>query len=326
MKSRVMLPYIVVAVALFSSVANAKADLATVQAKMVDNSTEWGFPLQTGQIVVSESSAPINLIYLLLYPEFSTFVHVGILEVTKEGHFVYDAGGTYKLGGGAAPPTDNVSGYVKKSSFSDFLEDVGGTVSIYAPPVGIDLDAVIAYAKQQVAGHTPFDAYFNYTDHSRLYCAEFVAQALEAGGVYPYSTVPIKPNASMRVVLDWLKVRDEKILPVYQLLKANNWVGTLSKTDTLTELEVDRAVKYELYRRFTPDQKLGNVLDWGGLGVELQHPIIQFRQAAFTSFDKQKLYTVADIGKKVSQLADVYLGDFLGGKSIPECKIDFSRC
>ncbi|OQX01965.1 MAG: hypothetical protein BWK73_44295 [Thiothrix lacustris] len=315
----------VAVVALCSSVANANVDLLTVQTKAKNTATELGIPLRSGQIVVTESSAPINLIYLLLYPEFSTFVHVGILDVTKEGSFVYDAGGTYKLGGGSNPPTDNVSGYVKRASFASFLEDVGGTVSIYDPPAGVDVSAVIAYAKQQTAQRTPFDAYFHYADHTRLYCAEFVAQALEAGGAHSHFLVAIKPNASMRVVLNWLKVKDEKILPVYQLLKVNNWVGTLSKTHTLTELEVDRAIKYALYQRFTPDQKLGNVLDWGALGVELQQPIVQFRQAAFALFDKHKLYAVADIAQKVNQLANIYLGVF-DGENMSECAIDFSRC
>ncbi|MDD5392938.1 MAG: YiiX/YebB-like N1pC/P60 family cysteine hydrolase [Thiothrix sp.] len=303
----------------------ARANLAAVQGVIIDGASAWGVPLKTGQIVATESAVPINVMYLLLYPEFSPFVHVGIVEVDHGDAYVYEAGGTYKLSAGAAPPTDNVSGYVRRTPLGDFLHEMGGTASVYESPTGVDLVKVLAYAKQHTASKTPFDAYFNYTDRSRLYCSEFVAAAFEAGGKIPYATVPVKPNTSMRVVLDWLKVKDRQILPVYQLVKQERWAGTISENYTLTELKVDRAVKAELYQRFTPDQKLGNVLAWGVGDVGLQPPIEQFRKAAFDAFDKQKNYNAAEVLQKVRQLAKSYLGEFDGGV-ISVCSIDFSLC
>ncbi|WP_020560228.1 YiiX/YebB-like N1pC/P60 family cysteine hydrolase [Thiofilum flexile] len=284
-----------------------------------------GIPLQTGQIIVTESPEPLNTLYMLLYPEFSPFIHVGIVEVEGNQAFVYESSGDYKLGLDQKPPTDHVTGHVRRITLTEFINESGGTVSFYSPPNGINLAKVIQYSQNQVSAQTPFDAYFNYTDHSRLYCSEFIAMALEAGGAPPYRTVPMKLNPSLQVVVNWLKVRDRTILPVEQLVTPQRWVGTLSQTHTLTALKIDRAIKAELYRRFTTNQKLGNILAWKGRGVGFQPSITTFREKTFATFDDATTYSAAQVLAQVEEMANKYLGPFTGAK-VSVCKIDFSLC
>ncbi len=298
-----------------------------VNVKLVNSPSpsKWGVPLETGQIVVTESPIPINTLYLLLYPQYSPFIHVGIVDVSGGDVGVYEASGTYKLGMGSAPPTDNISGHVRRISLDDYLQENGGTATFYQPPAGVDMSKVLAYAQHHVDSKTPFDPYFNYRDRSSLYCSEFVAAAFEAGGVPAYSTVPMKPNRSTQVVMAWLKVNDRDILPVDRLTSTARWLGTISQTYTLTELKVDRTVKAELYQRFTDNQKLGNILAWEGMNVAFQPPVAQFKEQAFAAFDKDEFYTAEQVLHKVGELADESLGDFDAG-NISECKIDFSHC
>lgn len=299
---------------------------AQVNPKLLGTSSfnKWGLPLKTGQIVVTESPEPINTIYMLLYPQFSPFIHVGILELEDDQAYVYESSGEYKLGLDNKPPTDHVEGYVRRIPLTQYISEYGETVSFYQPP-NADLSKVLQQAKQHADAKTPFDAYFNYTDRSRLYCSEFVAHAFEAGGAPAYRTVPMQLNASMQTIVSWLKVKDRAILPVEQLIAHSNWVGTISTKYTLTELKADRAVKAQLYQRFTSNQKLGNILAWGGTSVSFQPAVANFKQQALTAFDKNQTYSAAQVASKVSELADQYLGKF-EIRNIALCKLDFSLC
>ena len=285
----------------------------------------WQKQLKAGQVIVTESPVTLNIIYLLLYPEFSTFVHTGILDVEGSQVYVYESTGMMILGFGSGPSTDHISGRAKKTPLNEFLSDVGGTVSIYDVPANIKTQRVLAYAKQQVANKTPFDPYFDYADHSKLYCSEFVALALEAGGNQTYSLVAMKPNASTAKMSEWLKLKSKYILPVNRLIQPENWVATISQQYTLTELKLDRAIKAEIYQRFTPEQKLGNVLAWRGLDANFQPTIERFREAVFNAFTLGKDYPTSEILGKVKKLAALHLGEF-EHPSVSECKIDFSSC
>ena len=326
-----MKPWMLAVCFLFSSLSvsvNAATPITSHVNAQLANSTgysKWGIPLATGQIVVTESPVPINTLYMLLYPEFSPFIHVGIVEVNKDNAYVYESSGEYKLGIGDHPPTDNVSGHVRRITLEQYITESGGTVSFYTPPKGVDLTQVLQYAQTHTTAKTPFDAYFNYTDRSKLYCSEFVAAAFEAGGSPAYRTVPMKLNPSLQTVVNWLKVKDRTILPVHQLVAAQKWVGTVSQTHTLTELKIDRATKAELYQRFTANQKLGNILAWGGTGMYFQPPITEFKDQAFAAFDQSKPYSAEQVLTKVGELADTYLGLF-DTRNMSICKIDFSRC
>ena len=123
----------------FSSSTVIARDFLTVQNRGKSSaaySEKWGLPLQKGQLIVTESSQPINIVYLLLYPKYSPFVHVGILDSDGEDFYVYEASGTYKLGFNGKPPTDNVSGYVRRITLDEYLEETGGTASFYqVPPI-----------------------------------------------------------------------------------------------------------------------------------------------------------------------------------------------
>lgn len=316
------------ALCVFSLESKSATDVLTVQsgvASSVPALGQWGLPLQTGQIVVTESPVPINIIYLFLYPEYSPFIHVGIIEVEGNDAFVYEASGVYTLGFGGKPPTDNVSGHVRRITLDDYLRETGGTATFYNAPAGLNIGKMLQYARSHAELKTPFDPYFNYSDRSKLYCSEFVAAAFEAGDTSTYRTVPMKLNRSMQVIMNWLKVTDKNILPVYQLVARSHWIGTISQNYTLTELKVDRAIKAELYQRFTADQKLGNVLAWGTMDVAFQPAVTAFRQAAFAAFDKNKAYPADYVLSEVKRLADIHLGQFNSAK-VAICKIDFSLC
>ena len=126
-----MKPWMLAVCFLFSSLSvsvNAATPITSHVNAQLANSTgysKWGIPLATGQIVVTESPVPINTLYMLLYPEFSPFIHVGIVEVNKDNAYVYESSGEYKLGIGDHPPTDNVSGHVRRITLSNTLPSRG---------------------------------------------------------------------------------------------------------------------------------------------------------------------------------------------------------
>lgn len=265
--------------------------------------------LKSGQIIATESSDPINIIYLLLYPKFSPLVHGGLISEEQGEFFVYEAAGDYKISLSSKPPTDSIRGEVRRTPLSSFIQQ-GRTVSVYT---GLSrhpsaTQRAITWARSQWKKRVPFDAYFNYQDDSALYCAEFLALALEKGNGRKYSPVQAKKNRSLKVLLNWLKIKDTMIMPLYQLVAPKDWVLTASLDFSKSELNISRLVKYNLFERFTASQKVGNLLYWSSTKVGFRKSVRDFNNLAMA--EAKNTHSEASLDRAVEGIANTILGDF----------------
>lgn len=293
----------------------------------------WKQALKTGHILLTDSPKPTNFLILAMYPEFSPFFHVGIIEVEGDNIFVYEANGEINklsamagLAGGSAP-SDSIIGHVKKTPLDVFLSE-SRTISIFSPPPQADIQALVNFSDYHAKSRTPFDAYFDAADSTRLYCSEFVSLALRTAGVKGNFLVKMRNNPSLQKVRNWMKVPDNSIIPGYKLVSPGSWVGTVSLDYSELELQVDRAIKLELYQRFSANQKVGNVVNFGG-DDDFVKEIKQFRQIAFALFEKQKgRISVDEVVRKVRSAADSILGTMNDRYRMPysRCSINLKNC
>lgn len=307
---------------------SASEDFLSVEMKFV-NSADWVSTLQTGDVLLSESSDAMDFMVLLLYPRFSPFFHVGVVEVGEDKKvYVHDANGELKKLGSGDAPSDYIGGRVKRASLEEFVQEAR-TVSWFRPTAGFNKARLLDYLNLHSTQSTPFDPYFNSSDHTKLYCTEFVALAFAQAGGGHVKALPMRVNKSAEVVLDWMKVRDRQLIPAYVLVDPKSWLGTVSYDYSRSGLFADRSVKYELYRRFTANQKVGNVMDFGSASVEFRDYVEAFRERAYASLESRPdrdTLSAQVIFKMVHQLADDMLGRLGQNESMPVCQIDLHAC
>ena len=184
-----------------------------------------------------------------------------------------------------------------------------GYVEIYDPPPGLDVAAALDYARRHTERGTPFDPYFDETEHAALYCSEFVALALHAGGQPLAALLPSRSNPSLRRALDWLGVRAHRSWQPGTLVAEGTHIATLSSDRTRSQAAVHFAVREELHRRFTADQRIGFVFRWTGQGLALRAPVAAFMRAAERLVDSDAPPPpAARLRRQIRALADARLG------------------
>jgi len=237
-----------------------------------------GLPLQSGQLVVSDSGEADSLLMSILGEQYTPYGHAGILSIEDGKAYVYEG---YALLWPflSGPPTDAMHGRIRRVTLDQYIGRQQVT-AIFDPEPGVDQAAVVAFARARHEDGTEFDPYFDWRDHTRLYCTEFVALALHAGGRTLPTPVRVRDNASLRVALDWLKVQAPAIVTAGSLTAAAERVALISRRLTAREVDAYFAAKRELHRRFTDDQKLGNIWSWSWRGLRLRPQIEAFLEAS----------------------------------------------
>lgn len=282
-----------------------------VEAGGDDGGTRYaGLPVRTGQIVVSEQGSANSLFLSLLVAENRPYVHTGIIVVEAGRAVVYEANGRMQPSFGNQPLTQNVVGGMRRLDLGTFLEQ-NRFVAIYDPPPAADRERIGAFARESYMSRLPFDAWFDRSDPSKVYCSEFTALALAAGGVPTRGTSPMNPNESVRVILAWLGITTPDIIPPAAIIADASRVGLFSRRDSPAQIEAYFAAKAELHRRFTPDQKLGNVLYLPPLGgLKFRPEVAAFMAAAHTAATGWDDLPPAAIDQRVRALATQALGPF----------------
>lgn len=230
--------------------------------------------LRSGQVLVTDSAGTLALFFSLFAGDFSPFVHTGILVMESGKPFVYETYGEIQPRLGRRP-TDLIQGRVKRSPLPEFVKR-GKYVEIYELPEGVDAERVTGYVQDQFARQTPFDPYFRYDEHDALYCTELTALALGAGGWEQPDLLPFPDNPSLTRVRHWLGITDRGTVHAQQLIAPDRFIAALSVLRQQERFHVYIELKRELHRRFTADQKLGNLFDWNGTSLELRPPITEF--------------------------------------------------
>ena len=237
-----------------------------------------GLRLRSGQLIASDAGGADSLLLSLMGEQFTPFLHAGILAIEDGEAFVYESYATIRpfiVG----PPTAAMRGRIRRITLERFLGRQRVT-AIFDPPASVDKSAVAAFARARHLDGTPFDPYFDWRDRSALYCTEFAALALHAGGAPLPRAVPIRNNRSLRVALKWLRISAPEIVTVAALTQDAKRVAIISRRLDTLEVEAYFAAKRELHARFTADQKLGNVWSWSPFGLRLRPHIVEFFQAS----------------------------------------------
>jgi len=242
-----------------------------------------GLPLRSGQLVLSEAPGAYSFLFALGPERHFDFTHAAVLAMEDGQAFVYEMTGEYKLGF-EERVTDGVEGFCRRLPLADYCA-ANLYVEIFDPPEGVDGEQVAAWAQARYREQPPFDAYFDYTEHERLFCTEFVALALEAGGAPPVELVPVRQQPSLQQLLEWFGVKRDVCLPAGLLADPERRVAALGLLPTPTAARCYFAAKEELHRRFTDDQRMGNVFEMQGFAdIALRPEVFQFLNRAVNLF------------------------------------------
>ena len=240
----------------------------TVVSETQDPATWRGLPIENGQIILNEHRGAASLFVSFTAGKFSQYVHAGVI--------VFDAGTpyVYESFGRLVPlpwrrPNEHMGGGVRRVSLEAFLSR-GGIVAIYAPGPEIDRESLVRFARERMREHKAFDGRYDADDADRYYCVEFVARALEAAGSAPIPATPVSRNPSMQVALGWLGIGTSGLLLADDLVARYRRVVLLSEHDSAAGISRYFGLKRELHRRFTADQRLGNVLYWRWQSLRLR--------------------------------------------------------
>ncbi len=270
--------------------------------------------LRSGQLVVSEQGTAMSLLFALAAAKFAPFVHSGVVSVENGHAYVYEAVGKVRaiLGDN---PMDSIRGRIRRRKLTEYVERQK-YVEIYEPPPGTDPEAIAAYARRAYADKVPFDAYFDSEDRSAFYCTEFLAAAIEASGGATVAQIPYRDNPSFHLVFSWLEIRAPGAYLAGSFAVPERFVAAFSNGVTLRTARVHAAVNREIHRRFTSEQKLGNVFVWSGRTPQLRPDVRAFRSASFDLFpDASSPPGQGEADRAVMSLAERMFGPVKGESS-----------
>jgi hypothetical protein len=233
-------------------------------------------PLASGQIVLSESGGALSLFFALFAEDFSDYVHAGLIAVEDGKPYVYESVGVAWPSFGRAP-TYAIRGTARRLPFSSFVRRYQ-FVAIYDPAPELDVEVALAFARDAVARGVPFDPFFG-LDSETLYCTEFVAAALEAGGAARVRQTALRSNRSLGVALRWLGIEATRVILAKDLVDPAREVARVSAHRNPEEAPLYFAQKRELHARFTPDQRLGAVFRWGMGSLHLRASVRDYLAA-----------------------------------------------
>jgi hypothetical protein len=271
--------------------------------------TFLGLPLRSGQVILTESQGGLAIFLSLIPERFFRFTHAGIVAIEDGEAWVYDMSGAVGVPCGGTP-LDAISGGMRRLRLLDYMAP-NLYAEVFDLPPGVDGQKVVAWARRKYAEKVQFDAYFDYTDHEKLFCTEMVELALEAGGKPPVALVPTRTSThpSLRATLGYLKVPLDTALPAGLFDDPARRVGALGIVGSMTSAACFYEAKRELHRRFTPDQKLGNLFIFNTGDMVLRPELEAFLRAAVHLFDGARVApSEAAIALAVRELADDTFG------------------
>ena len=246
-----------------------------------------GLALHSGQIVLTESPDATSYMFVLLPKDFYPFTHAAIISIEDGEPWVYDVTGEVKTFPLKKKLMDNVKGKMYRRKLFEYIAP-NLFAEIYEPPPGADGEKIAAYARQKYKDGVEFDAYFDFNDHTRLFCTELVALAVENAGGEPPKPVPSNPNPSVVDGMKWIGVPPGYGMPAGLFADPSRYVGALGQFPTRTSAWLYQEAKRELHRRFTMDQRLGFVLTLDGNGrIDVRPEITAFAVKASHLFDSE---------------------------------------
>jgi hypothetical protein len=244
-----------------------------------------GLPIRSGQLVLTESPDATSYVFVLIPQKFHPFTHAAVISVEDGEPWVYDVTGEVKTFPLKRRLMDNVKGKMYRRRLFEYVAP-NLYAEIYDPPEGADGAKIAAYVRQKYAEGVEFDSYFDFHDHSRLFCSELVALAVAHAGGPPMKPEPSNPNPSVIEGMRWLGVPKGEALPAGAFAHPSRYVGALGQFPTRTSAWLYFEAKQELHRRFTKDQRLGFLLTMDNNGrVDVRPEITAFTFRAARLFE-----------------------------------------
>lgn len=270
-----------------------------------------GSPFRTGQIVLSEAPGPYGILFTLAPDRFFRFTHSALIVTDEHGEpFVYDMSAAFKPTL-ATTPEGSLFGGIRRTPLADYV-GMHLYVEVFEPPTSVAPDKVLAKVGELERQHVPFDAAWDFHDHGALFCSEFVVLALAAGGAAVPPLVPLTHNPSLRTVLTWFGVRSSESLPAAALPRGRR-VAAFAVWPLRAMAEAYIEAKRELYRRFTDEQNIGNLLELDRYDVTLRAPVARFLDESPKLFASARgRPSEAELRGAVRTLADRIFGVFPG--------------
>jgi hypothetical protein len=260
-----------------------------------------------GQVVASEQGSAQGLLLSLFAAEPHLYVHTGLVAHEGDEVVVYETQGQLRAEIGGTPAS-RISGGVRRVAWNDFAK-AQRFIAVFDPPPGVDADRAVAYARARLGA--PFDALFDARDDTRLYCTELTARALSAGGWGP-EPVAFSANPSLQVVISWMGIEAPELYSPASIVGPLTQVAIFSRYHSPRQLNAYFAAKLEIYRRFTADQRIGNVIDYSQFtGLRLRQPVQDFLaavNAAAATWPPAADPADPELAQRVRALATLYLG------------------
>jgi hypothetical protein len=296
-----------------STATTGRMNILDAKAAPPGTPTYLGMPLRTGQLVLTEAPGAYSFAFELIPEKFYPFTHVAIVAIENGEPIVYDVTGEYKATGLHTKLLANVHGGMRRTPFYEYVTP-NLYAEIYDPPAGADGEKIAAFARQKFTEAVEFDAFFQYEDHSKLFCTELVNLAIMNAGGKPVSLVPARENASLKLALQWLDVPHSYVLPAGLYKDDSRYVGALGQFTSRTAAYSYFEAKREISRRFTPDQRLGFLFEMHSTGDISTRPELDgFVDRATHLFDQSNEKDLPPPGDPritaaVRKLADAMLG------------------
>ncbi len=275
----------------------------------------YGLPLKSGQIVVTESPDNTSWMFLLIPDKYYPFTHGGVIAIEDGKPYVYDTSGAVKFLPLDSRVLDNVSGKARRTPFYDYVSP-NLYAEVYDLPAGVDASKVVSFVRKQYENGTEFDAFFNFDDHSKLFCTEMIELALRAGGDKPRELEQSNPNPSIVEGMKWLAVKPGvAALPAARFIEPSRYVGAMGRFNNRAAAYAYFEAKREVFRRFTMNQRLGYLFSLNGNGTfELRPHLALYADRALHLFENdENPPPIGDprIAQAVRELADEMFGPFL---------------
>src|SRR5690606_20508562 len=144
---------------------------------------------------------------------------------------------------------DNVKGKMYRRKLFEYVAS-NFHAEIYDPPPGADGEKIAAYVRKKYEEGVEFDAFFDFHDHSRLFCSELVALAIEHAGGPKLTPQESNPNPSVVEGMRWLGVPPGEALPAGMFADPSRFVGALSQFPNRASAWAYFEAKKEVHRRF----------------------------------------------------------------------------
>lgn len=264
-----------------------------------------GVPLKSGQIIVSDSNTALNFTVTLTDTEYHPYTHAGIISVERGKPYVYHAIAQLRLLFNGSP-TDLTKGAITRTSLNTFINDKA-VVAIYNPQSEAIGRSISEFAIRSHAEKLRYDALFDAVDRSKVYCSEFIVSAIEDAGGNPIQLRARNKHRSIDTIYNWLSIEANAHYFVKDLVSQDNRVALLSASLRSDQISRYFALREELYRRFTPDQKLGNIMRWTGFGPAFRPQISLFIQRGIDESFRAR-HRGETLPEWVMALADEVLG------------------